>query len=300
MAPERLSPPVQSETNSSAALRLAFELASDTLCCVEADTWRIVELNRAAESFFGVPRSELLGRSLTQLLPTFDWTASLQSIDTERSYQVVVRHASGTQFLARCRVARCEQPGQAWLVIALQAEDAAANTIDRRATVARDEVTGLPTRSVLERRLSEAIEQARSSDYHFAVFFIDIDMFKQANDTWGHLVGDEILRTLAARLSHGLRPSDLVTRYGGDEFVALLDDVRDASQAQQIADRMRQMLRVPMTINGQAITVTASIGIALSRSHPIDAETLLHAADQAMYKAKQQGRTGNIVIAEGA
>jgi diguanylate cyclase (GGDEF)-like protein/PAS domain S-box-containing protein len=148
-----------------------------------------------------------------------------------------------------------------------------------------DPLTALPNRKEFTRRLTIALD----NDETLAVAFIDIDDFKVINDSLGHGAGDRLLVAVAERLRRVLRPNDLLARFGGDEFTALLERVGDARHALRVADRLGAALRAPFVIDGQQRFVTASVGVALSHGEN-DAEELLRDADAAMYRAKELGK----------
>lgn len=153
-----------------------------------------------------------------------------------------------------------------------------------------DALTGLPNRLLFRDRLMMAIAQAKRSDRHLAVMFLDIDHFKVINDTLGHTVGDALLRAVADRLRFQLREEDSVARLGGDEFTMLLADLQDDDYAISIAQRILDSFAEPFDVETQRFYVTASIGIALRPVDGDDADTLLKNADNAMYRAKEMGR----------
>lgn len=161
----------------------------------------------------------------------------------------------------------------------------AEQRIQRMAT--HDSLTGLPNRAHFTEKLEHAIEtDARP----FAVLFIDLDGFKPVNDSLGHAAGDELLREIGGRIRGALRADDVVGRLGGDEFIVLLCDIVQSREAAQVAEKIRLLVRQPMHMNGHALGVTPSIGIAI---HPDDGNTaagLLRAADLAMYEAKRGGK----------
>ena len=129
----------------------------------------------------------------------------------------------------------------------------------------------------------------------FAVLFLDLDRFKEVNDTLGHLVGDELLASTAKRLRDCLRPDDFVARFGGDEFVVLLEKTEHLSEAQAMASRIQQELSAPYQLDDHQVVANASIGIVLSDSRLESAEELIRNADIAMYQAKADGRAQNSV-----
>jgi diguanylate cyclase (GGDEF)-like protein len=158
-----------------------------------------------------------------------------------------------------------------------------------RQTALCDQLTGLPNRTLLIDRLTQAGDRAtRDLDRKHAVLFVDLDDFKAVNDTYGHAAGDEVLVEVARRITSVLRPADTAGRLGGDEFVILLDDVSAEDIPLKVVDRVRVAIAAPMSIEGQTITMQASIGVAISGSGATDAESLLHTADLAMYQKKKR------------
>jgi len=153
-----------------------------------------------------------------------------------------------------------------------------------------DPLTGLPNRNLLHDRLAHAI--TRRGEGLNAVLFLDLDRFKLINDSYGHDVGDELLRAVAARLQHCLRAGDTVARLGGDEFVVLLEDLPSVDAAAAIAGKIASRLSVPVTVGERELPLAASVGIALHPRDGADPQTLLKHADTAMYRAKEAGRGG--------
>lgn len=179
------------------------------------------------------------------------------------------------------------------VLAALQAEaiaESATLTLDELARNSqRDPLTGTPNRGLMNDRLDSAIMLARRRDTHIALLFIDLDYFKPINDTLGHPVGDVVLCQVARRLESVVRGSDTVSRYGGDEFLVLLAEVTQASDAAQIADKMLVSLSEPCHVGDIVLRLSASIGIALFPEDGNDAATLIDHADIAMYRAKREG-----------
>ncbi|WP_433516023.1 putative bifunctional diguanylate cyclase/phosphodiesterase [Nonomuraea sp. CA-143628] len=153
-----------------------------------------------------------------------------------------------------------------------------------------DELTGLPNRKMLIVSTEEALAEARH-DERVGLFLLDLDRFKEVNDTMGHPVGDRLLQMVAHRLTHSVRPGDVVARLGGDEFAVLLPSIRDAHAAREVAARLRAALTEPVRLEGMSFDLDGSVGIALYPDHAPDFELLLQRADVAMYLAKE-GRTG--------
>jgi diguanylate cyclase (GGDEF)-like protein len=153
-----------------------------------------------------------------------------------------------------------------------------------------DALTGLATRILLEDRLDTAVEAAKRHQNSLALLMIDIDKFKSTNDTFGHLGGDEVLRVAADRLKQAVRRSDTVARMGGDEFVVLLPEISDSLMAESIAAKIVKSLAEPVHFMAFQIPVSASVGVCVLASEDLEAESLLKAADEALYIAKARGR----------
>lgn len=166
--------------------------------------------------------------------------------------------------------------------------DARLAESDLRDRALHDPLTGLANRQQLHERL--AWLASAPNDVLLGLCFIDLDGFKLVNDTFGHAVGDEVLRTAARRLSAELRPSDLLARFGGDEFVALLTGAPDTFTASAIAERLRRTIARPFVVDGTIVTLSASMGLAISPSSELNEESLLRAADVALYTAKAAGK----------
>lgn len=165
----------------------------------------------------------------------------------------------------------------------------------RQAT--HDALTGLPNRVLFVRKTTEALERSRTTHATVAVLFIDLDKLKHVNDTIGHAVGDQLIVTVAKRLAAATRPSDLVARISGDEFVVLCEGLLDEQVALDVAERIRTSITGPLVLQGVEIEAGASIGVAMSTPDLLASEsaadaavTLLRSADTAMYRAKQRGR----------
>jgi len=157
----------------------------------------------------------------------------------------------------------------------------------RRASLS-DELTGLPNRRLLSDRLEQALLLARRNGTTCGVLLIDLDRFKEVNDTLGHSYGDLLLRAVAARLGNAFRECDTVSRLGGDEFAILLPDIADEAAAVLLARRGLAALHEPFPVDGVNLSVEASIGLALAPQHGRDGNALLRAADVAMYEAKER------------
>jgi len=171
------------------------------------------------------------------------------------------------------------------LADAIERQDA-EDALQHRAL--HDPLTGLPNRVLFTDRVEQALERVRRHPGSLAaILFIDVDHFKQVNDTLGHHAGDEVLRTLAERLGAAVREDELISRYGGDEFVALLSMLRHpATEVQAFMERMRLTLAEPIRVEAGAVKVGASLGASVYPHDGSNAEQLLHHADAAMLSMK--------------
>jgi diguanylate cyclase (GGDEF)-like protein len=156
-----------------------------------------------------------------------------------------------------------------------------------RVVATHDPLTALPNRTLLHERLSHALAKAQHYDRHLAVLFVDLDRFKNINDTLGHEAGDLLLQMAAQRMGDCLRGTDTMARQGGDEFVVLMDELTDAGPAAGVSQRILDAMGNPFNVDGQEVHLTASIGISV---FPEDGRALLKNADIAMYCAKEKGR----------
>jgi diguanylate cyclase (GGDEF)-like protein len=181
----------------------------------------------------------------------------------------------------------------AWLVLLFAFPLAAiyinaAMSVQREHQAHHDELTGLPNRKLLILQTSEALAQAGRSQTRAGFLLLDLDRFKEVNDTLGHPVGDRLLRIVAHRLTHSVRPGDLVARLGGDEFAVLLPSVREAGTAREVATRLRAAVAEPIRLEGMSFEIEASVGIALYPDDATGFEQLMQHADVAMYLAKER------------
>jgi diguanylate cyclase (GGDEF)-like protein len=164
----------------------------------------------------------------------------------------------------------------------------AAMSLQREHQAYHDDLTGLPNRTFLLRKTAQALREAARTRARAGFLLLDLDRFKEVNDTLGHAVGDSLLRLIAHRLAHSVRPGDMVARLGGDEFAVLLPAVRSAAAAREVASRLRAALAVPVHLEGMSFEVEASVGIALYPDDATGVELLLQRADVAMYLAKER------------
>lgn len=279
---------------------LVFAHLRDALMQTDAQG-RLVFVNDAAARLTGYTTAQLLGRELTGLFVRSEATANTlgelyQCIRGERE-ETVGELRLGTVSGAnpwvqvsfrRTLNARGEVTGCAGLVFDISAKKASDARIHYLAT--HDVLTGLPNRAAFNQHLEAGLERARRSGKQMALLFIDLDGFKQVNDTLGHAVGDEVLKETAARLRGVLRRADVVARLAGDEFVVILEALDSEEALASVVRKVLQALNKPYFENPDSPQPGASIGVAMYPRHGEDAESLLKHADSAMYRAKAQGK----------
>jgi diguanylate cyclase (GGDEF)-like protein len=173
-------------------------------------------------------------------------------------------------------------------LIAVRERESAQAELAHRA--AHDPLTGLCSRPLLVERLGDALDRCRRRGTTLGVLYVDLDRFKPVNDTWGHTYGDAVLVAVAERLRAAVRPTDLVARVGGDEFVVVCEEVAGTTDAEQVAQRIIDVVAQPVDTGERTVMIAASVGIALDDGNAGQPEELVQDADAAMYLAKQRGR----------
>lgn len=276
--------------------RTILETAAEGI--VETDRLGIVTgVNTAAEQIFGRPSRQLIGESINEFIAAPPQGVighvfvAAESVDGH-GLEVSVQRPDGSEIpalLAVSRIAIDSDVAYTGLLRDISERVAFEQELEHQAT--HDALTGLPNRTVLTSELELALVRSAETLSPIALYFLDLDRFKQVNDTLGHQAGDELLRQVVSRARNALRPSDLLSRFGGDEFVVLTDGIRGEQDALVVGERIRQALDEPFVIDGEEVFTSVSIGIVVaSGGDDISAEVLLGDADNAMYRAKDTGR----------
>ena len=280
--------------DSETRYRSLLDLSRDAICVVDVDGV-VIQANEAAYELLGSSAKDILGRRAEDFLAAEDdrvrVRAALEERQPLRSFETTAQRSDGgTSHILLTLVPRGNPLGE-FRGFYLLVWDAGAVEGTYPKEGLYDGLTGLPNRALFLDRLNRVIaRQSRHEDLLFAVLFIDLDGFKQVNDTLGHLPGDELLLQAGGRLAACVRDGDTVARMGGDEFVVLLGEIDDIEDATLIADRLIEGLGRPFRLGESEVRISCSVGITLGSEQVTLPAELLRQADHAMYQAKNRQR----------
>ncbi len=277
--------------------RTAMDATADAIMLVERRSMLFVEVNATACTMFGYTREELFA-----LGPVLMGAAS--AVEHEALYDAIIAGRGAPTFnetqlrrkdgaMLQVEVHRqAQQFGDDWIIVGVVRDITERKQAEQRLhrLAHFDALTGLPNRTLFYETLKKTLVQAGHSGWQVGVMFIDLDYFKNVNDTLGHAVGDDLLGQFSDRLVQCVRARDIVGRLGGDEFGVILVMHEGAQGAVQVAAKIREALRAPFDLKGHEVTLSASVGITLYPDDAAESETLIKYADTAMYRAKQAGR----------
>jgi diguanylate cyclase (GGDEF)-like protein/PAS domain S-box-containing protein len=258
---------------------------------------RFLLVNRSYREFF-TGGADVVGKTLEEVFPHEQAESYLVAdqrtlrADSYVQTEVEVANAQGLRTYMAQRFPLRRKDGEMFAVgcVATDITERKSSEERIRYLAQNDVLTGLPNRAVFRDRVSQAIAQAQRSGAQVAVMFLDLDHFKNVNDSLGHETGDELLKSAAQRLRSCLRAGDTAARLGGDEFVICLPTLSEPQHAISIAEKVLDALRQPFSLGGNELHVRGSLGISLYPGDGIDADSLMRAADAAMYHAKEKGR----------
>ncbi|MGX1352838.1 diguanylate cyclase (GGDEF)-like protein/PAS domain S-box-containing protein [Bradyrhizobium elkanii] len=277
------------------SFRLLFENNPMPMWVFDAGTMEFLSVNDAAVQHYGYSREKFLGMTLRQIWPVDEWSvhsAALRAIGDVYQSSRDWRHirADGTEIHVLTFGRKVAFEGRDGYLVAV------VDITERRAAEARiahmahhDGLTNLPNRDYYQERLREALERGRSGNKRVAVMCIDLDLFKNVNDSFGHPMGDRLLKLVAERLREVVRDDNVAARLGGDEFAIVLAADVSPNEASAFAERLIDALSAPYNIDGLEVVVGASVGIALSPGDGTTSEELMRNADMALYRAKSEG-----------
>lgn len=272
-----------------------FEASSEAILITDADS-NVVSLNQSFTRMTGYEPGDLAGKTSALLRggnepeEFFDrlWK-TLHEKGTWRGETWNRRKNGETYPIWLSITAVRDRHGEIthYVSIATDITERHARDEHQRYLATHDSLTHLANRALLYDRIEMELRRSRRGGKAFAILFIDLDGFKEINDEQGHRLGDLLLREVARRLNTQVREADTVSRLGGDEFIVILADVRSVDSAIAVAGKVTEAIRMPYHLDGNELFVQASIGISLHPDHGSEPEALIHAADQAMYRAKE-------------
>ncbi len=270
------------------ARTLVVETMRDAVVVADAHG-RVVDVNPAAQRLLGIPAAALIGRPADTLFDDHEAPGGNGQLPPHELLREARNRAGDVELVVTPLL---DQRGATAGRVLVFRDVTERRELERnlRHLAYTDALTGLPNRSLFHDRLKQGLAIASRRDSPLAVFFLDLDRFKVINDSLGHDVGDRVLISVARRLGACLRDEDTLARLGGDEFAVLLPEVSGPSGSKAVADKLLRALAAPQIIDGQELTVGASIGIALFPQSGGDVQSLLRSADAAMYSAKARGR----------
>lgn len=289
----------QALRESEARYRLMAENSTDMISRISFDG-TILYASDASRRLLGYEPAEMEGRTFYEFMygpdrtEIRDLTALInENRPTTFSFRMIRRDGSVVWFETTSRSVRDPGSGNVEEIIGVSRDISERKRAEEQIEFQayHDALTGLPNRRLFRDRLTVALAHARRMRTPLAVMFLDLDRFKEVNDTLGHSFGDEMLKSVAMRLQAALREEDSIARMGGDEFTVLLADLGSTDDAATIAQKLIEAVAQPMRIDEREIFITTSIGIALFPSDGDTAELLLKNADHAMYRAKDAGRS---------
>lgn len=269
------------------------------VCDARESGFPVVYVNPAFSRITGYSSSEVIGGDPTILIDkdtdSEEAKKIIEAVSARKPLSIIIRsyRRDGNQFwnqLSLSPVTDDQQTLTHYIAVINDISEQKEQDQQLAFQATHDVLTGLGNRSLFDDRIAHDFALARRNGSTLAVFFIDLDEFKPINDTLGHKIGDAVLVSVTRRLSANLRPSDTLCRFGGDEFVLLVPDLSDESEAEDIAERLLEELSSAHRIEGHELHVSASIGIATMNKDVNEPEKLVQHADMAMYKAKQRGR----------
>ncbi len=284
---------------SEERLQIVFRSVNDGIFVTDLKTGKLIDVNPAGCEIFEYDRNELIGDDIiahSSGIPPYTEDEAAKLVGKARTegpqrFEWQCRARNGRLFWAEFAI-RCTVFGKQEVMLAtlrdVTQRKAAEAQILRSARY--DSLTGLANRAVFIEAVDQAMARARRGEKSFAVLYLDLDHFKDVNDTLGHPAGDELLRMVASRLRSTIREVDTVARFGGDEFAVIAADIAEPADAGILAEVLLKALGAPFRIEGDDIRSGASIGISMFEPDQPDGETLLSQADVALYRAKSEGR----------
>ena len=280
---------------SEAQLRELIESAPLPLLIARAGDQRLIYGNERALQQFALSTDTLRGHSLGEFHVDPETRAALPAAlsreGSVRDFEVHLKDLNGREFWLLLSAQPIRFAGETCLLIALANIDDRKRVHDAmRRRALHDQLTGLPNRAMFMEALERAVHKGQRRGSHISVLFIDLDRFKEVNDSLGHAAGDKLLLAVGERLTKAVRQSDMVARLAGDEFVVLLEEHKGPEEVMIVAQKVLAYLERPVLLEWREVQISGSIGIASFPEDGTDVQALVEHADTAMYQAKERGR----------
>ncbi|MCW9034024.1 MAG: diguanylate cyclase [Alphaproteobacteria bacterium] len=266
---------------------------------------KIESLNPAAEDIFSLQVVDVLGKGLEVLMGE-PWKVNGEAFSIDKvndcglHLETIGKHSLSGNFHLEISICRMQVDGNNRYIMT------GRDITDRKDAEARieymafnDSLTDLPNRVLFRERLNQAMINSRRSGTGFSLMAMDLDYFKQVNDTFGHHVGDQFLVSMASRIKQAVRETDTVARLGGDEFAVIITNLISPERAAHVAETIVKTISQPLAIDGHEFNGSASVGVAFFPTHANDEDELMVYADRALYQAKDQGRGRYVFFEEG-
>ena len=288
---------VQTRTIDLQRFRTAMDATADGIFLISRESMQFVEVNATACTLFGYSRAELfalgpvvLGRSSVEELETL-YDEIIAGRGSREIIELQLQRKDGSSLEIEVHQ-QAQSTDTNWIIVAVVRDITERKESQKRLLhlAHYDALTGLPNRTLFYETLARTLSNATAQGSLIAVVFLDLDHFKNVNDTLGHACGDELLRQVSQRLVQCVRVRDTVGRLGGDEFALILQLRNGLHGATLVASKIRDTLRQPFMLANHEVVISASIGITLYPDDAVDPQTLIKFADTAMYRAKQAGR----------
>jgi len=285
---------------SEERLRAIVDTARDCIITVDSRA-NIVSWNRAAEAIFGYSAEEVIGKPLMLVMPERYREPFAQAFRrrvwggeatiTDRVFEMPALRKDGSEVLLEFSVAAWEtNEGVFFAAIIRDISERKRMEEQLVHAATHDALTDLPNRALLNDRLTLELAHASRNQQRLALLSLDLDHFKEVNDTLGHKVGDQLLQAVGERLREALRKSDTVARMGGDEFMLILPGITRPEDFVRVAQKVLDVVREPFLLAGHTLRITTSIGVTIYPDDGPDVDVLLRNADIALYQAKRMGR----------
>lgn len=290
-----------------AQLATIVETSLDAMFSADAQR-TIISWNSGAEHVFGYSAEEIIGRNMSILVPP-DRTEELEQVlarvrrgEKVTNYDTLRLRKGGEQIYVSVSVAPIfDNAGRVCGSAAVARDITERKRMEQQLQYSafHDKLTGVPNHSLFLDRLGHVLARAERFGEGYAVMVLDLDNFKLINDSLGHLVGDQLLCAFVGRIQELLRPVDTLARFGGDEFMLLLEEIDDADQVRHVAERILQALQPPFWLDKQEVSVSSSLGISMGDARYKEPNQIIRDADLALYEAKRRGKNQYVIFDAG-